>query len=77
MSSEFVCCFFLGRGAESVVCAEMEGLTACSASPGSLPGQLDEGRNRGSPIRRTDSPSKKKGIFSGLSQTMQKILNER
>ncbi|XP_040890674.1 phosphatidate phosphatase LPIN1 isoform X2 [Toxotes jaculatrix] len=51
-----------GRQVESVgpSCAEMEGLTACSASPRILPDHLDEGGNRGSPIRRTDSPSKKK-----------------
>lgn len=40
-------------------CAEMEGLPA---SPRILLDQLDEGENRGSPIRRTDSPSKKKGM---------------
>ncbi|XP_051235256.1 phosphatidate phosphatase LPIN1 isoform X2 [Dicentrarchus labrax] len=51
-----------GREVESVglSCAEMEGLTACSVSPRVLPDHLDEGGNRGSPIRRTDSPSKKK-----------------
>uniref|UniRef100_A0A8C4IN29 phosphatidate phosphatase n=1 Tax=Dicentrarchus labrax TaxID=13489 RepID=A0A8C4IN29_DICLA len=50
------------REVESVglSCAEMEGLTACSVSPRVLPDHLDEGGNRGSPIRRTDSPSKKK-----------------
>lgn len=42
-------------------CAEMERLTLCSASPRIFPDHLDEGRNRGSPIGRTDSPSKKKG----------------
>uniref|UniRef100_A0A671VGJ5 phosphatidate phosphatase n=1 Tax=Sparus aurata TaxID=8175 RepID=A0A671VGJ5_SPAAU len=42
------------------LCAEMEALTACSTSPRILPDHLDEGGNRGSPIRRTDSPSKKK-----------------
>ncbi|XP_070702846.1 phosphatidate phosphatase LPIN1 isoform X2 [Pempheris klunzingeri] len=41
-------------------CPEMEGLIACSVSPKVLPDRLDEGRNRGSPIRRTDSPSKRK-----------------
>ncbi|XP_050933356.1 phosphatidate phosphatase LPIN1 isoform X2 [Lates calcarifer] len=51
-----------GRRVESVgpSCAEMEGLTACSVSPRILPDHLDEGGNRGSPIRRTDSPSKRK-----------------
>ncbi|KAM9366245.1 phosphatidate phosphatase LPIN1 [Symphorus nematophorus] len=51
-----------GREVENVgpLCAEMEGLTACSVSPRILPEHLDEGGNRGSPIRRTDSPSKKK-----------------
>lgn len=43
-------------------CAEMEELTTCSTSPRSLTDHLDEGRNRGSPTRRTDSPSKKKGV---------------
>ncbi|XP_069029552.1 phosphatidate phosphatase LPIN1 isoform X2 [Embiotoca jacksoni] len=41
------------------LCAEMESLTACSMSQRILPDHLDEGRNRGSPIRRTDSPSKR------------------
>ncbi|KAM9765449.1 phosphatidate phosphatase LPIN1 isoform 1-T1 [Menidia menidia] len=41
-------------------CAEMEGLTVCSVSPRILPDHVDEGKHRGSPIRRTDSPSKKK-----------------
>ncbi|XP_037602489.1 phosphatidate phosphatase LPIN1 isoform X1 [Sebastes umbrosus] len=51
-----------GREVESVgpSCAEMEGLTACSVSPRILLDQLEEGGNRGSPIRRTDSPSKRK-----------------
>ncbi|XP_056235757.1 phosphatidate phosphatase LPIN1 isoform X3 [Seriola aureovittata] len=50
-----------GTQVESVPsCAEMEGLTACSVSPRILPDHLDEGGNRGSPIKRTDSPSKKK-----------------
>lgn len=51
-----------GGDVESVgaSCAEMEGLTACSVSPRILPDHLDEGGNRGSPIRRTDSPSKRK-----------------
>lgn len=57
-------CFSLEREVESVgpSCAEMEGFTACSASPRSLPDHLDEGTDTGSPIRTTDSPSKKKGI---------------
>ncbi|XP_028258215.1 phosphatidate phosphatase LPIN1 isoform X2 [Parambassis ranga] len=51
-----------GREVENVgpSCAEMESITLCSASPRILPDHLDEGRNSGSPIRRTDSPSKKK-----------------
>ncbi|XP_061601164.1 phosphatidate phosphatase LPIN1 [Cololabis saira] len=44
-----------GRDMES---AEMEGLMACS--PRIVPDHLDESRSRGSPIRRTDSPSKRK-----------------
>ncbi|KAM6942695.1 phosphatidate phosphatase LPIN1 [Xenentodon cancila] len=49
-----------GRDMESAgpLCAEMEGLTACS--PRIVPDHLDESRSRGSPIRRTDSPSKRK-----------------
>lgn len=43
-------------------CAEMEGLSACSVSSRILADHLDEGGNRGSPIRRTDSPSKRKGM---------------
>ncbi|XP_059210438.1 phosphatidate phosphatase LPIN1 isoform X2 [Centropristis striata] len=51
-----------GREVESVgpLCAEMEGLTACSVSPRVLLDHLEEGGNRGSPIKRTDSPSKRK-----------------
>ncbi|KAM4592968.1 phosphatidate phosphatase LPIN1 isoform 2-T2 [Odontesthes bonariensis] len=51
-----------GKEVESVgpLCTEMEGLTAGSVCPKILPDHVDEGRNRGSPIRRTDSPSKKK-----------------
>lgn len=45
-------------------CAEMEGLSACSVSRTLLPDHLDEGGNRGSPIRGTDSPSKRKGMSS-------------
>uniref|UniRef100_A0A671VDA2 phosphatidate phosphatase n=1 Tax=Sparus aurata TaxID=8175 RepID=A0A671VDA2_SPAAU len=58
----YFCSFPSGREVESVgpLCAEMEALTACSTSPRILPDHLDEGGNRGSPIRRTDSPSKKK-----------------
>ncbi|CAK6963969.1 phosphatidate phosphatase LPIN1 isoform X1 [Scomber scombrus] len=50
------------REVESVgaSCAEMEGLTACSVTPRIITDHLDEGGSRGSPIRRTDSPSKKK-----------------
>lgn len=52
---------FLEREVESVgsSCAEMEGVTA---APRSLPDHFDESKNRGSPVRRTDSPSKKKGV---------------
>uniref|UniRef100_UPI0037E873B1 phosphatidate phosphatase LPIN1 n=1 Tax=Semicossyphus pulcher TaxID=241346 RepID=UPI0037E873B1 len=51
-----------GRAVESVgpSCAEIEHLTAGSMSPRMLLDHLEEGGNRGSPIRRTDSPSKKK-----------------
>ncbi|XP_049574295.1 phosphatidate phosphatase LPIN1 isoform X1 [Syngnathus scovelli] len=51
-----------GRMVESVsaLCAEMESLSTCSPAPSILPDHLEEGRNRGSPIRRTDSPSKRK-----------------
>ncbi|XP_077376028.1 phosphatidate phosphatase LPIN1 isoform X2 [Festucalex cinctus] len=50
-----------GRAVESVgaSCAETESLTTCSVAPSILPDHLEEGKNRGSPIRRTDSPSKK------------------
>lgn len=41
-------------------CPEMEGLAAGSVSPRMLLDHLDEGGNRGSPIRKNDSPSKKK-----------------
>uniref|UniRef100_A0A8C9YHC9 phosphatidate phosphatase n=1 Tax=Sander lucioperca TaxID=283035 RepID=A0A8C9YHC9_SANLU len=41
-------------------CAEMEGLTACPVSPRILLDHLDEDGNGGSPIKRTDSPSKRK-----------------
>ncbi|XP_074522036.1 phosphatidate phosphatase LPIN1 isoform X3 [Halichoeres trimaculatus] len=53
---------FGGEQVDSVgpLCAEMESITAGSASQRMLLDHLDEGRNRGSPIRRTDSPSKKK-----------------
>ncbi|XP_054625579.1 phosphatidate phosphatase LPIN1 isoform X2 [Dunckerocampus dactyliophorus] len=51
-----------GSTVESVgaSCAEMESLSTCLVSPGILPDHLEEGRNRGSPVRRTDSPSKRK-----------------
>ncbi|XP_038158174.1 phosphatidate phosphatase LPIN1 [Cyprinodon tularosa] len=39
---------------------EVDGSTACSTSPKTLPTHLNEESNRGSPIRRTDSPSKRK-----------------
>ncbi|XP_077568949.1 phosphatidate phosphatase LPIN1 isoform X2 [Stigmatopora nigra] len=38
-------------------CAEMESLSTCH---GVLPDHLDEGKSRGSPIRSTDSPTKRK-----------------
>uniref|UniRef100_A0A672G5A5 phosphatidate phosphatase n=1 Tax=Salarias fasciatus TaxID=181472 RepID=A0A672G5A5_SALFA len=47
-------------GAKTAEQHEIESLTACSMSPRTLPDHLEEGRNRGSPIRRTDSPSKRK-----------------
>nr|XP_020445679.1 phosphatidate phosphatase LPIN1-like isoform X2 [Monopterus albus] len=51
-------------GAEQEVggpsCEEMEGLRACSVSPRILPDHLDKGGTTESPIRRTDSPRKKK-----------------
>ncbi|KAM3625314.1 uncharacterized protein V6R79_009970 [Siganus canaliculatus] len=49
-----------GREVESVgpSCVEMETLTSVSLRI--LPDHRDEGSSRGSPIRRTDSPSKKK-----------------
>ncbi|XP_062243649.1 phosphatidate phosphatase LPIN1 isoform X4 [Platichthys flesus] len=43
-----------------LLCTEIEGLTAGSVSPRILLDHLDEGGNRGSPIRTTDSPSKRK-----------------
>ncbi|KAA8595469.1 hypothetical protein FQN60_010760 [Etheostoma spectabile] len=51
-----------GRELESVgpLCAEMEGLTACPVSRRILLDHLDDGGNVGSPIKRTDSPSKRK-----------------
>uniref|UniRef100_A0A1A7YBP2 phosphatidate phosphatase n=1 Tax=Iconisemion striatum TaxID=60296 RepID=A0A1A7YBP2_9TELE len=39
---------------------EMDGSTVCSVSPKILPDHLNENGSRGSPIRRTDSPSKRK-----------------
>ncbi|CAN9506928.1 unnamed protein product [Ophioblennius macclurei] len=39
---------------------KVESLTACSISPRTLPDHLEEGGNRGSPMSRTDSPSKRK-----------------
>uniref|UniRef100_A0A673BQ35 phosphatidate phosphatase n=1 Tax=Sphaeramia orbicularis TaxID=375764 RepID=A0A673BQ35_9TELE len=52
----------LGREVENVgvTCAETEALTSCSVHPRILPGHLDKGGNRGSPVRGTDSPSKRK-----------------
>ncbi|XP_030575835.1 phosphatidate phosphatase LPIN1-like isoform X3 [Archocentrus centrarchus] len=51
-----------GREVESVgpSCVQMESLTTCSVSQRILPDHLEESRNRGSSIRRTDSPSKRK-----------------
>uniref|UniRef100_A0A8D0CXZ4 phosphatidate phosphatase n=1 Tax=Sander lucioperca TaxID=283035 RepID=A0A8D0CXZ4_SANLU len=56
------CFCSIGRELESVgpSCAEMEGLTACPVSPRILLDHLDEDGNGGSPIKRTDSPSKRK-----------------
>ncbi|XP_060924271.1 phosphatidate phosphatase LPIN1 isoform X1 [Limanda limanda] len=42
------------------LCTEIERLTAGSVSPRILLDHLEEGGNRGSPIRATDSPSKRK-----------------
>lgn len=72
------CFFSSGRYLESVgtSCAEMEGLIACSVSPRILSDHFDEGVNRGSPIRRTDSPSKRKGI-SALPQTIQVSIGNK
>lgn len=53
-------------------CAELEALTVCSVSQKSLPDYLEEGKNRGSPIGTTDSPSKKKGITAALCRKIQK-----
>jgi len=52
-------------------CAEIEGLTV---SPRILPDHLDEGGNRGSPIRRTDSPSKKKGMGTLICNSIKDFL---
>ncbi|XP_061881872.1 phosphatidate phosphatase LPIN1 isoform X3 [Entelurus aequoreus] len=46
-------------------CAEMEGLTT---SPSILPDHLEEGKNRESPVRTTDSPSKRKVLLEKRSQ---------
>lgn len=53
--------FPLEREVESVgpSCVQMESLTTCSVSQRILPDHLEDSRN--SPIRRTDSPSKRKG----------------
>lgn len=58
--SPCVCVCAIEREVESVgsSCAEMEGVTVALRS---LTDHCDEGKNRGSPVRRTDSPSKKKG----------------
>ncbi|KAM3876943.1 phosphatidate phosphatase LPIN1 [Diretmus argenteus] len=50
------------REVESVgaTCGELERLAASSVSPRILHDHLDEGGNRGSPIKGTDSPSKRK-----------------
>lgn len=55
-----VCMWPSEREVESVgsSCTEMEVVTVALRSPTD---QVDEGKNRGSPVRRTDSPSKKKG----------------
>ncbi|KAM4744614.1 phosphatidate phosphatase LPIN1 isoform 2-T2 [Anableps anableps] len=39
---------------------EVESLTACLMSPKTLPGHLNDESNRGSPVRSTDSPTKRK-----------------
>lgn len=53
---------------------EMEGSAACSVSPKILPCQINEGRNSGSPIKRTDSPSKKKGSGCVLTINSSKVF---
>lgn len=45
-------------------CVQMESLTTSSVSQRILTDHLEESRNRGSSIRRTDSPSKRKGTLS-------------
>lgn len=53
---------------ESVGSPEMEGPTPCSVSPKGLPDHLDERVNRGGPIKRTESPSKRKGACTNVQQ---------
>ncbi|XP_076011604.1 phosphatidate phosphatase LPIN1 isoform X2 [Genypterus blacodes] len=51
----------LDREVETMeLCAEVERLSACSLPCRIISDNLDEGAIRGSPIRRTDSPSKRK-----------------
>lgn len=71
-----VCVFALEREVESVgsSCTEMEGETVAQRS---VPDHFDEGRNRGSPVRGTDSPSKKKGVcIIDLSQNIHSISGD-
>lgn len=70
-----VCVFALEREVESVgsSCTEMEGVTVAQRS---VPDHFDEGRNRGSPVRGTDSPSKKKGVCIDLSQNIHSISGD-
>lgn len=57
-----VCCFsHVVKEAENVGPSSMEVETACSMSLKSLPGHLTEESYRESPVRNTDSPSKRKG----------------
>lgn len=68
--------FALEREGESVgsSCTEMEGVTVAQRS---VPDHFDEGKNRGSPVRATDSPSKKKGVcIIDLSQNIHSISGD-
>lgn len=55
--------FYADREIENIGSSytETNSFAVCSATK-IFPDHLDEGRNRGSPIIRTDSPSRKKGV---------------